>query len=341
MLNAIGLRQRYSLALIAVFALLLAVWFPSQLAWDLGAMELAIPISAGLFVAVLLYGLILAKVIRALPGLEVLPLLLAIAVSWISFFVVDGAFDVLPGNWRRIWLAGWVSWDPVPHVFLGTSVVLAVLAIVAPPTRENGELVVRSWFIRRISILSRRRTLGSLVLVIVALVALDSWTIASRVTSANECVEERFQNEWRAAYLADPFRVHEKWRKPTGITPPGWERFWAGGEWDVTPAVPFRGPDAWSDFINVVGITGIKVMIVEDLETNQSRVGTLGPWSLKEGGFGFDFNSFVEKLSNECVALEGPPLFPVDETWYLEEESLIDEISEISGYVEPPASAAP
>jgi hypothetical protein len=341
MLNPINSRQRYSLALIAIFALLLAVWFPSQLAWDFGAKELAVPISAGLFVAVLFCCLILARVIRALPGLEVLPLVLTISIFWISLFGVDGAFEVLPGNWRRIWFAGWVSWDPVPYVFLGTSIVFAVLTLLSPPTRENGELAARSWFIRSASRFSGRRTLGFLILVVVALAVLDSWTVASRVASVNACVEERFQNEWRSAYLADPFKVHEKWRKPTGITPPGWESYWAGGEWEVTPAVPFRGPDAWSDFINVVGETGIKVTIVEDLETNQSRVGTLGPWSLKEGGFGFNFNSFVEKLSNECVALEGPPLFPVDEWGHLEEESLIDGISEISGYVEPPATAAP
>ena len=340
MINAIDKRTRSTLGLAALACLLITIWFPSVLSDNLQQVEMSELLSGLVGSAVLLFGLSAAGVLKPIRGMEGLPLLVVLVFGWIFTFVASGAFKITPGEWREIYPSDWLWWAPLALATYIVAFILSSLTLIAPTVDPKERLLFRALLLGRKSNLKKRRLLGYAVGAVLLFTVMDTWASTSTVAAANDCVESKFQTEWRAAYLKEPWMIHENWRKPTGITPLGWEE-WITYEWEVTPAVPYIPPESWTGFVNEVSVVGVKVTIVEDLESGLSRTAYLRPSrasTFNVGVGGFDFSSYVEELSVNCLRTIGPPLFPVNFNAVWGAKDLKDEISEINGFIEPKRS---
>ncbi len=336
-MNRISMQNRLVIGIISTLIMLFVFIFPSELTdvWESAGFQ-GVVIAIIISIAAIQIAAI-SSVFKPISWIEALPFLLAVILIWTSLFVVDGTFQVAPGNYRNIQPSFLVI--SVPMFMLVIGGILAGITLVAPAQDRRNALKAQGallrWRSRFLGRFSRRAVLAGVVGVLGIFVALDSFVRISFVSSANSCIEKDFQQGWRSAYLSDAWRVPFTWSN-TYVA--GYEQ-WV--DWWVTPATKYVGPTEWADFVEEVSIEGIPVTIVK----NGNRTnGYLNPTRIEDGDLiweGFDFDQYVLELRRSCTNNISPPLFPIASDWEYGEGGVKNSISDIDGYVAPVESATP
>jgi hypothetical protein len=336
-MNRISMHNRLLIGIISTLVMLFVFIFPSELTevWESEGLQgfvivLIISVAAIQIAAI-------SKVFKALPWIETFPFLLSLALIWSSMFVVDGTFQITPGDYRFISPSFLVL--SVPMFMLLISALLAGIMLLAPAQEAKNELHAQAalldWKNRISAKYSRRTRTKGIAGVIAVFITLDFASQAAMIASTNSCVEERFQQGWRSAYLGDPWQLSLTWS--TDYVQ-GYER---QGGWWASPTEIYRGPKNWSAFVKEVTTDGVPVTIVEN---GVRSIGNLLPMKLEDAYYsrlGFDFDQYVGDLKYECLIDLSPPIFPIDSGWRSGNESIKDSISDIDGYVAPAESPAP
>ena len=336
-MNRISMQNRLLIGIISTLVMLFVFIFPSELTdvWESAGFQ-GVVIAIIISIAAIQIAAI-SSVFKPISWIEALPLLLAVILIWTSLFVVDGTFEVAPGNYRNIQPSFLVI--SVPMFMLVISGILAGITLVAPAqdrrnTLKAQEAVLR-WKNRFLGSFSRRAVLAGVVGALGIFVALDSFVRISLVSSVNSCIEKDFQQGWRSAYLSEAWRVPFTWSE-TYIA--GYEQW---GEWWVTPAEKYVGPTDWTEFVAEVSTKGIPVTIVK----NGNRTnGYLYPKRIEDADLiweGFDFDQYVLEIKTACTDNISPPLFPIASDWKYGKGGVKNSISDIDGYVAPVESATP
>ena len=335
-MNKLSTQNRLLIGVVSTLIMLFVFVFPSELTsvWESRGFQgvmIAIIISlAAIQIASI------AKIFKPIPWIEALPLLLAIALIWTSLFVVEGTFQVAPGNYRYIQPSFLII--SVPMFMLITSAILAVITLLAPADDRRSNLkaqdVVLGWKRRYSSRYSRRAAIKGSVAILGTIFVIDFLVRTSVISTANACIEEKFQQGWRSAYLGEPWQVSFTWSKQPI---PGFEE---RGDWWASPTEPYRGPKDWSDFVKEVSVDGIPATLIKNGVRSSGR---LLPMALDEmyHWAGFDFDAYVFEIKTACTDNISPPLFPIANDWEYGEGGVKNSISDIDGYVAPVESVTP
>jgi hypothetical protein len=157
-MNKLSMQNRLLIGLVSTLVMLFVFVFPSELTsvWESRGFQgvmIAIIISlAAIQIASI------AKIFKPVPWIEALPLLLVIVLIWTTLFVIDGTFQMAPGNYRYIQPSYLLI--SVPMFMLITSAILAVITLLAPVDDRRSNLkaqnVVLGWKRRFSSRYSRR-----------------------------------------------------------------------------------------------------------------------------------------------------------------------------------------
>jgi len=335
-MNKLSMQNRLLIGLVSTLVMLFVFVFPSELTsvWESRGFQgfiIAIIIS----LAAIQFASI-AKIFKPMPLTEALPLLLAIALIWTSLFVVEGTFQVAPGNYRYIQPSFLLI--SVPMFMLVISAILAGITLLAPADDRRSNLkaqeVVLSLKRRFSSRYSRRSAIKGSVVILGTFFVVDFLVRASVISTANACIEEKFQQGWRSAYLGEPWQVSFTWSKQPI---PGFEE---RGDWWASPTEPYRGPKDWSDFVKEVSVDGIPATLIKNGVRSSGR---LLPMALDEmyHWAGFDFDAYVSRLNTECTQDSTPPFFPISSDWQYGENGVKSSVSDIDGYVTPVKSDTP
>ena len=330
------MQNRLLIGLVSTLVMLFVFVFPSELTslWESQGFQgviIAIIISlAAIQIASI------AKIFKPIPWIEALPLLLVIVLIWTTLFVIDGTFQMAPGNYRYIQPSYLLI--SVPMFMLITSAILAVITLLAPVDDRRSNLkaqnVVLGWKRRFSSRYSRRLAVKGSVAILGIFLAINFLVRASLISAANSCIEEKFQQGWRAAYLAKPWQVSFTWSREFV---PGFSNL---GDWWASAAEAYSGPSDWAKFVYEVSVRGIPAT---KLENGRQVSGYLVPIALDSRYHweGFDFDNFVLELNTQCTKDVTPPLFPIANDWNNRESGIKYSIKDIDGYVAPVDSASP
>ncbi len=329
------MQNRLLIGLVSTLVMLFVFVFPSELTsvWESRGFQgvlIAIIISlAAIQIASI------AKIFKPIPWIEALPLLLAIALIWTSLFVVEGTFQVAPGNYRYIQPSFLII--SVPMFMLVTSAILAGITLLAPADDRRSNLkaqdVVLGWKRRFSSRYSRRAAIKGSVVILGTFFVIDFLVRASVISSANACIEEKFQQGWRSAYLSDPWQLSLTWS--ADYVPDFSEQ---GDMW-ASPRESYRGPTDWAGFVQEVSVDGIPATL---LENGVQSSGRLKPFPIDSSWLsGFNFDGYVWDLKSECTENVEPPFFPISSDWNYQDSGIKHSVKDIDGYVAPLESSAP
>lgn len=336
-MNRISMQNRLVIGIISTLIMLFVVIFPSELTdtWESAGFQGFIIAVIILIAAIQIAAL--SKVFKPIAWIEALPLLLAIILIWTSLFVVAGSFQIAPGSYRYI--------EPsyllisVPMFMLIISAILAVIMLLAPTQdrryRLKAQEAVKSskaWVLSRVA---RRTVIAGFFGIFGVFFSLDVLVRGSMVGAVNSCIEERFQQGWRSAYLNEPWRVPLTW---SAVFIEGYEEW---GDWWVTPPQFYSGPTEWDAFVAEVSTAGIPITVVKN---GYRTPDNLIPKTIEDAYMrweGFNFDQYVRDLKTSCMQSVSAPLFPISSNWEYGDDGVKNSISDIDGYLVPVKSATP
>ena len=335
-MNRISMRNRLLIGIISTLLMLFVFIFPSELTglWESEGLQGFVMVVIISVAAIQIAAI--SKVFKALAWIEALPLTLSVALIWTSLFVVDGTFQIAPGNYRYIAPSFLIF--SVPMFMLITSSILAGIMLFAPAQDRKHRLFAQEkilgWKNKLSAKYSRRAIVTSIAAVLTVFLTVDLIVRSSLIASTNACIEEKFQQGWRSAYLSEPWQVSFTWSK----------EFVAGfeerGDWWASPTEPYQGPKDWNAFVKEVSVTGIPATLIKNGVRSSGHLIPMGfeatyRWS------GFDFDAYVSALKAQCTQDITPPLFPISSDWEYGDSGVKSSIRDIQGYVAPIESSTP
>ncbi len=339
-INPIAQNTRLALSLVSLAVLLGWLVVPLDVTWNFR--DAAIP---GILVlltslTVIYQCLRVLQVIKPIVPGETLGLTLYVLTIWTFLALHVVQLQLTPGNYGNVSLYP----ESLLHIELFPLLAgfgIALLAHSAP--RPSGEPTARrSTQVRSIrATLSRKRKSIALAtsLLFVGFLVADNMFTASAIETVNACVLRRFDSRWSIVYRENPVRRSMEWEFPAGAERPFWELYSTDAnqdgvteEWLRKIPTSYEAPSRWTDFVQVVAVTGIPAIVRRDGIEERAFYPPLALESMGAKDEGPNWNFFVQKLNEEC-RYDFEPSFPISMDALWNSPRLIDEISEIPGYV--------